>query len=334
VKRLSAALAALLALLLLAGTGSAAPPARVVAIGDVHGGYEPFVRLLAATGLTDAAGHWTGGRATLVQLGDAIDRGPDDRRVLDLLMNLERQAKRAGGRSISLLGNHEIMNLLGDWRYVAPESIASFGGAAERRAAFAPRGHFGRWLRQRPALVKLGDLVLLHGGVSPALAPLRLRGIAARAPRELGRVDAARRRAVEDGLLAADADFDALMAANLPALLDYPSWTLGHIDGPFWFRGYAEWSDAELAAQIPGILERLGARQIVVGHTPQLPAAIRVRAGGRVFLIDTGMLDGASYPGGAPIALEIAAGRFSAIDASGKRALLHEGAPAKLAAPP
>src|SRR5262245_13373628 len=58
---------------------------RVVAIGDVHGAYDPFVALLRATGLTDGRGRWTGGRAILVQTGDVVDRGPDSRRVLDLL---------------------------------------------------------------------------------------------------------------------------------------------------------------------------------------------------------------------------------------------------------
>lgn len=331
----AAAVFRVLALLLcLACTAGAAPPARVVAIGDVHGGYAPFVRLLVATGLSDAAGHWTGGRATLVQLGDAIDRGPDDRRVLDLLMALEREAKRAGGRSIALLGNHELMNLVGDWRYVSPESIASFGGAEQRRAAFAPRGKYGRWLRERPGIVKLGDVVFVHGGISPEVSVLRVPEIAARATKELHRFDAARKAAVKDGAIAADADFDALRAAALPELADYPGWLIAHILGPFWFRGYAEWSDAELAEKLPGILAAQGASRVVVGHTVQLPAAIRMRAGGRVFVIDTGMLDGEFYPGGAPIALEIAGDRFSAIDAKGVRNLLHAGAPGALAPPP
>jgi hypothetical protein len=318
---------------LLAAAAVAAPPSRVVAIGDVHGGYEPFLRVLVASGVTDAEGHWAAGDATFVQLGDAIDRGPDDRRVLDLLMALEKEAKQAGGRAIALLGNHEIMNLHRDLRYVSHESLAGFGGAKEHAAAFSPKGTYGRWLRKNPALVKIDDVVFVHGGIAPEVATLQLKGIAERVPQELKRVDAARARAIEEGLLPEDASYDALLGAKLPALAHLQGWLVANPSGPFWFRGYAEWSDADLAARIPDVLRNLGARHVVVGHTPQLPAAIRVRAGGRVFLIDGGMLDGAFYPGGAPLALEIAGGRFHAVDASGARALLHEGPPTPLPAP-
>src|SRR5690606_4092364 len=70
------------------------------------------------------------GRATLVQTGDYTDRGADVRKVLDLLMRLEREARAAGGRVITLLGNHEVMNLIGEWRDVTPEICASFATPA------------------------------------------------------------------------------------------------------------------------------------------------------------------------------------------------------------
>jgi hypothetical protein len=61
-----------------------------------------------------------------VQTGDVLDRGPDSRKVLDLLRRLEGEAARAGGRVYALLGNHELMRLIFDWRYVSPEEIAAF----------------------------------------------------------------------------------------------------------------------------------------------------------------------------------------------------------------
>ena len=108
--------------------------ARIIAIGDIHGSIDGFKAILKATGLADAAGKWTGGRAQLIQTGDYTDRGEGTRAVLDLLMALEPQAKNAGGRAFALLGNHEVMNLIGDTRDVTPQIFATFADAnSEKR---------------------------------------------------------------------------------------------------------------------------------------------------------------------------------------------------------
>jgi hypothetical protein len=109
-------------------------PARLVAIGDIHGSIDGFKSILKAAGLADETGKWTGGRAQLIQTGDYTDRGEGTRAVLDLLMSLEGQAKDAGGRALSLLGNHEAMNLVGETRDVTREIFATFADAnSEKR---------------------------------------------------------------------------------------------------------------------------------------------------------------------------------------------------------
>src|SRR5688500_12268013 len=102
---------------------------RLVAIGDIHGEFDGFKRILQAAGLADASGRWTGGRTQLIQTGDYTDRGTGTRAVLDLLMQLESQALSAGGRAFVLLGNHELMNLIGDTRDVTREIFATFADA-------------------------------------------------------------------------------------------------------------------------------------------------------------------------------------------------------------
>src|ERR1051326_5260570 len=97
-----------------------AAPARVVAIGDVHGDFDDFVVILQHAGLIDANRHWSGRNTTLVQTGDVVDRGPKTRAALDLLMQLQKEAPHQNGRVIPLLGNHEVMNMYGDMRYVMP----------------------------------------------------------------------------------------------------------------------------------------------------------------------------------------------------------------------
>ncbi len=145
-RRVSPYRLSIIALVLLSCVGLAwAGPAKttvnqadaVVAIGDVHGDFDDFVAILQRTGLIDKQNHWAGGKAMFVQTGDLIDRGPKPRQVMDLMMALEKEAPAAGGRVVSLLGNHEMMNLMGDLRYVTPENYASFAdaGSADRQKA-------------------------------------------------------------------------------------------------------------------------------------------------------------------------------------------------------
>src|ERR1700730_13406693 len=99
---------------------------RIVAVGDIHGAYEPLVGILRAAGVLDGRLRWAGGRTHLVQTGDILDRGPDSRKALDLLRRLEDDARRAGGAAHPLLGNHEGMRVLRDLRFVSPGEYGAF----------------------------------------------------------------------------------------------------------------------------------------------------------------------------------------------------------------
>lgn len=109
----------------------------LIAIGDVHGDFDDFCAILQRVQLIDEQRHWTGGKVTFIQLGDLIDRGPKPRDVLDLMIALGEQAPKSGGQVVSLLGNHEVMNLMGDLRYVTVGNFASFadGDSEKRRTA-------------------------------------------------------------------------------------------------------------------------------------------------------------------------------------------------------
>jgi hypothetical protein len=116
----------------LAAAAAAAAP-RIVAVGDVHGDLTGFRKVLADAGLVDGAGAWTGGDALLVQIGDLIDRGPSMRGTLDFAMALEPAAAKQGGRVVTLLGNHEVLNLTGDLRYVTAANYAEFADAGSEK---------------------------------------------------------------------------------------------------------------------------------------------------------------------------------------------------------
>jgi len=99
---------------------------RVVAMSDPHGSYEAMVRTLASAGIVDAGQNWSGGETHLVITGDLMDRGADSRKIMDLVMQLEAQAPESGGMVHLTLGNHEVMNLVGDLRYVSQGEYAAF----------------------------------------------------------------------------------------------------------------------------------------------------------------------------------------------------------------
>ena len=186
---------------------SAAPqaePPRIVAVGDIHGAADGLVQILQAARLIDAGRKWIGGTARLVQTGDYTDRGTGVRAAMDLLMRLEGEARRAGGRVDVLFGNHEGMNVLHDFRDASPDGYAAFadGRSEERRRrafeaheaiarrsgtaidrtewmsahpagyveyvqAFGPSGTYGRWIRARKVVLQIDRAIFMHAGLLP-----------------------------------------------------------------------------------------------------------------------------------------------------------------------
>jgi len=188
---------------------------RVVAVSDVHGAYDSMITTLGKAGVLGEEQAWSGGSTHLVITGDILDRGPDSRKVMDLLMRIEGEALDAGGRVHLLLGNHEVMNLVGDLRYVSKEEYAAFADdeseeererwfdvyRSERsngadidmlrheytrknppgffglRRAFSSRGKYGQWLLTKPLMVVINGVAFVHGGLSPLVAELGLDGV-------------------------------------------------------------------------------------------------------------------------------------------------------------
>lgn len=238
-------------LLLLLACSQPAPPARVVAIGDLHGDPAALERVLQMAGLTDSGGAWIARDTTVVFTGDMMDRGPDSRGVLRRIRELQAQ-----GHAVPLLGNHEVMNLQGDLRYVAPEDTAGYGGEAARKAALAPGGEDGAWLRGLDAVALQGETVFVHGGIDNNWAQ---RGVP-----ELNRL-------IHEAI---DAPTKAPVLGS---------------DGPLWNRAYLLADPAQACPELTKALAALGAKRMVVGHTRQEDGKIASRCEGRLYGIDTGL---------------------------------------------
>jgi hypothetical protein len=155
-------------------------PRRLVAIGDLHGDLAATRAALRTAGAIDDRDRWIGGALVVIQTGDVLDRGDDERAILELVARLETESRAAGGALIMLLGNHELMNAAGDFRYVTPAGLHAFdaepGAAAaggpgipepmrSRLAALRPGGRRARQLAQHAVIAIVGDAVFSHAGV-------------------------------------------------------------------------------------------------------------------------------------------------------------------------
>ncbi|HXK08139.1 MAG TPA: metallophosphoesterase [Vicinamibacteria bacterium] len=282
---------------------------RVVAVGDVHGAYDSFVSILRFAGILDAKDRWAGGKAVLVQTGDLLDRGKDTRKVLDLLMRLEGDARKAGGRVVALLGNHEAMNILGLLRDVNPAEYASY----QEPASTGRREHFydSRVYEGRKS-AKAEGKPFDEGAFRTAFEKQVPLGFVERvqAFSKEGRYGAWLRQlpvmARVNGVVFLHGGLTPEVAAlgceevnarvrrelnedAAQTMKDLRSTLAMGESGPLWYRGLAQEDEATLAPRVDQALLSLGARTIVIGHSVTGSGRIEARFGGRVIRIDVGM---------------------------------------------
>jgi hypothetical protein len=244
----------------------------VFVVGDVHGEYDNLVALLRNVGLVDERLRWTGGRAHLVLLGDLMDRGPDVTPVLWLAYRLEEEARRARGRVHVVLGNHEILVMMDDLRYVAArEEMLAHRHAATYSAMFDPRASvLGRWLATKPAVLRINDVLYAHGGVAEPYTAYSLRSY----DETLGAL-------MREELFRSWPDASVAPHLTPEQLAAREEFFWGQ-ESPFWFRGYvfADTLDAELGR----VLRHFRSRLHVVAHTP-VPEVV-ARYGGDVVAVN------------------------------------------------
>jgi hypothetical protein len=314
-------------------------PQRIVAIGDLHGDFEAWRAIATAAGIADSKGKWTGGNATLVQMGDIVDRGPHSFKIIQDLMRLQREAPKRGGRVIVLVGNHEAMMMTDDMRYVHPGEYAAFTdrdskarrdrvyesnkaaveaayraktpdmkpeaikeewlktmplGKVEYMLAWRADGELGSWALANPAVVKLGDSLFVHGGISSAYAT----------------------QSIED--------INAKVATALKVRNASPNAIINDPHGPLWYRGLIVRNDGDEATvspippsmtipltidqEIDLALTNFGVKRIVVAHTPSREGIIE-GAGGKLWRIDSAI---SRHYAGMPAYLEIVGDKVTA----------------------
>lgn len=323
---------------------------RIVAIGDVHGAYDNFVRILRAANLIDGRDRWIGGAAHLVQTGDVVDRGADSRRALDLLRRLERDAPKKKGRVLALIGNHETMRLggaaaghppgQGFLRDMSAAEVEAFrtGRSVELRdavraqwlASEVERAKAGGTQVDEPALIARFDAAVPPGMLEMTQAFsekgdygrwIRGHAAAARINGILFLHGGVSPRVAPLGCEGINAGVAADLTTGFAKFIEAPAAALaGAEDGPLWYRGLAQEDEATFAPEVDKILEAAQARAIVIGHTVTATGRITPRFGGKVVQIDTGMLTSV-YKNGRASALEIAGDTWTAIYEDGRQAV-------------
>ena len=272
----------LLSLFFLPTTVNAAPSTSktIVAVGDLHADLSSAKKAFSIAGITDSTGKWIVQDTIVVQTGDLTDRGPDGQPLLEWIRALETQAPAHNSEFIVLLGNHEVMNVQGDWRYVSQADIQSFGGLEKRKAAFTIGGEWSQWLSTKDAVLQLGDTIFVHGGVSRQFAK----------PAE------------------------TLSEEVRLAMLGVGDRKILGEKGPLWYRGYWKQTESMACEEAQFVLSKLGATRMVMGHTTQRDGQIHSRCDGTLFAIDTGI---SRHYGEYPSALRLTGNKVEALYESG-----------------
>jgi hypothetical protein len=242
---------AIVVLVLLAVLAGPAVAGRIVAMGDLHGDLDATRQALRLAGAIDDSDHWIGGTLTVVQTGDQLDRGDQEKAILELLDRLQDEARAAGGALHILNGNHELMNARPDLRYVTEGGFADFEGAVpiaeedslllahepsqrSRVAAFRPGAPYAVMLAERPVVLVLDGNVFVHGGVLPMHLDYGLDRL---------------NDEVRDWLLGLGEPPEFIHTGNSPT----------------WTRDYSDEVEAEDCQQLAEVLERLGAKMAGCG---------------------------------------------------------------------
>ncbi len=262
------------------GAADWVPYTRIVALGDHHADFSQAKRALQIGGVIDESLRWIGKNTIVVQTGDILDRGAEERELIDFYENLRTEAKKTGGQIINMLGNHEIMTALGDYRYMNPKACAAFSDLADldlsnpafsgladedckrRAAAFWPGGPYAKIIATWPVVALKEKILFVHGGFHRNHANYGIDNLNNMTESWLNGKDSLQLAYVGGGNSVYAVDWDRTYSSSI---------TL---------------SD-NICQELKNVLEQVGAEQMVVGHTVQ--PHINSVCNGTVIRIDIGM---------------------------------------------
>lgn len=262
---------------------------RLFILSDIEGNFAGFRKLLQGNGVINENYDWTFGNGELVLVGDFFDRGSQVTEVLWLIYSLEDKAKAAGGYVHFVLGNHEIMNLSFDLRYLNAKYIQTVSTTKEQYGTlYGDNSEIGRWLRTKNVIEKVGDMLFLHAGIS---------------------------QEINNTVLTVDKINELARPFYADTTYKYPYMETDLImgdKGPFWYRGYYMGKTIATDEQIDSTLDKFYARHIVTGHTI-VADTVSVWRNGKLFDTDV------HHAGGKSEALLVEDKKFYRVNPKGEK---------------
>ena len=265
---------------------------RLLVLSDIEGNFGALRKLLQVNNVIDENLNWKFGDGHLVLIGDLFDRGELVTEVLWLIYSLEEKANADGGHVHFILGNHEIMNLSGDLRYLQKKYLDNANLLHQNYVSlYDENSELGRWLRTKNVVEKIGNILFAHGGIS---AYINIMNISVPEVNKLARPYYA-----DTTYKYADSRSDAIFS-------DF---------GPFWYRGYYNKSNPNISLQIDSTLSQFSVDHIITGHTI-VSDTISVWYNGKLLNTDVHHAEGKSE------ALLIENDKFYRVNAEGNKVLL------------
>jgi calcineurin-like phosphoesterase family protein len=220
---------------------------KFMVVSDIHGQFQLFCDLLINSKVIDMDLNWNWDDGHLVIAGDVFDRGEGVNESLWLIFSLSQQAETVGGKVHFLLGNHELMIIENDLRYVHEKYFRSARlMELEIETLYAENTLLGRWIRTLPTCLQINNDLIVHAGISPELM------------------------SSIDDLVSLNNMMQLTINGENPdeKSIDLLSGSLG----PLWFRGYftssRKYEQIKLE-QLNVILDHFEVDKIIVGHTTQ-----------------------------------------------------------------
>ncbi len=323
---------------------------KIVAVGDVHGDYDSFVKILRGTGLIDKKGHWTGGKTHLVQIGDVMDKGDNAKEILDLIIRLEKEAEKAGGKVHMLLGNHEEMNITGvAFAYSGYVTLKQFKSFISDKYKKNQEKKFIKIMRKNNPREADSDSSIdnnldkywedFHRKVvkqdnHPARrqytksfnkiygkwlvkqnAVIKINDTIFAHAGIGQKFSTWKLKKINDRLRRELSDMRwATITSSRPNIGERDRLIVFNSDGPLWLRRLAQYREKDFMQVVNEILLKLKAQHMVIAHTPQIIQEDMMRYGGKIWIIDTGISEVFRSSGGYLCALIIENGKFSRKD--------------------
>lgn len=238
-------------------------PEKLIAISDIEGNFEAFSSFLKANKIIDEKFNWVFGNGHLVLNGDFVDRGQNVTQVLWLIYKIENQAKKSGGKVHYILGNHELLNFQGSYKYnnrkyvqvseliYKKQGLSNFSISTKSdfiKYIYSSKTEIGKWLNSKNGIVKIGKYIFVHGGISPEILKYNL---------SISKINEISRKNINIDLY------------HNPKDNEQANFIIGR-KGIFWYRGLStdyKYYDKIKEIELDKVLKKFNASKIIHGHT-------------------------------------------------------------------